>query len=252
MKRFNILLTCSIFIPILLSSQEKQSSVQRKDSVTVSAGISKEQLDLEDRLDGVLARAELALKGGNASDAVKQYELALELANKEPLLIDQRERVLRRAGDAYLAANRPADAIAVYQKRLTIIEVDCAPDSNEVSTCASAQRELGIAKMRAHDFEGALASFRATEGNYARAEKASDFHEISMIQVMEQAKTKVLLAVALVQLGKSSEATATVQDAIPQFVRVKDDREIQAGIRESAASSLKDAQTLVARLKSAQ
>jgi Flp pilus assembly protein TadD len=70
-----------------------------------------------------------------------------------------------------------------------------------------------------------------------------------MIQVMDQAKTKLLIAVALFQLGKTADAVTTTEEAIPQLNRVKDDIGINPGIRESATGSLKDAETLLARLR---
>jgi hypothetical protein len=53
--------------------------VQRKDSVTVSAGIPKEQLALEDKLNEIIAKGNQALRSGDAANAVKQYESALDL-----------------------------------------------------------------------------------------------------------------------------------------------------------------------------
>lgn len=88
-----------------------------------------------------------------------------------------------------------------------------------------------------------------------KAEKLSEAekqHEYTMIQIMDQAKTKLLIAVALFRLGKTGDAVAITEEAIPQFNRVKDDTGINTGIRESATSSLKDAQTVLARLRSAQ
>ena len=43
----------------------------------------------------------------------------------------------------------------------------------------------------------------------------------------------------------------TIEDAIPQLNRVKDDNGINVGIRDSATSSLKDAQNILQRFKSA-
>jgi hypothetical protein len=40
--------------------------VQRKDSVVVSAGISKEQLALEDKLNTIISEGDQALKSGDA------------------------------------------------------------------------------------------------------------------------------------------------------------------------------------------
>jgi len=62
----------------------------------------------------------------------------------------------------------------------------------------------------------------------------------------------LLTAVALFQPGKTAEGVPAMEEAIPQLNRVKDDTGISPGIRESATSSLKDAQTVLERLRSAQ
>jgi tetratricopeptide (TPR) repeat protein len=254
MLRLSALLSLIFFAHVMVFAQDKVPV--RKDSVTVSAGISKEQLALEDRLNAVLSEGDQALKAGRTGDAVKQYETALALVHQEPLLAEKEERVLRQAGNGYLQANRPKDAITVFQELVDTLKRLC--DSELVSTCASAQQDLGVAKMRAGDFEGGLTSLRQAEANYLKAqkpreaEKESTFHEYTMIQVMNQAKTKLLIAVALFQLGKTADAVTTAEEAIPQLNRVKDDSGINTGIRESATSSLRDAQTVLARFKSAQ
>jgi hypothetical protein len=84
---------------------------------------------------------------------------------------------------------------------------DCESELPAVSNCADAQYKLGMAKMHAGDFQGALDSLRNAKGNYAKAEKLSDSHEFVMIEVKEQAQTDLWSAVALFQLGKIAEAT---------------------------------------------
>jgi tetratricopeptide (TPR) repeat protein len=257
MRGLSALLSLLLFCCFMLVAQDK-TPVQRKDSVTVSAGISKEQLALEARLAAVLSGADQALKAGRTADAIQQYEAALAMVHKEPLLAEQEHKVLRKAGNGYIEANRPSDAVATFQKLVDAMSKQCDSEITMVSTCASAQQDLGMAKMRAGDFDGGLASLRQAEATYVKAEKLSEaekeseFHEYTMIQIMNQAKTKLLIAVALFQLGKTGDAVSTTEEAIPQLNRVKDDTGINPGIRESATSSLKDAQTVLARLRSAQ
>ena len=244
--------TALLALPVLFSlafAQDKQPPAQRKDSATVSAGISKEQLALEAQLNSVLSDAKEVLRVGRTADAVKQYEAALAMVHKEPLLAEQEKRVLKEAGNGYIQANRPNDAIATFEKLVATLDKDC---DSLPETCANEQQDLGIAKMSARDFTGGLESLRKAEATYEKAEKSGELHEYSMIQVMNQAKTKVLMAVALFQLGKTADAVKTTEDAIPQLNRVKDDNGINVGIRDSATSSLKDAQNILQRFKSAQ
>ena len=156
---------------------------------------------------------------------------------------------MKEAGNGYIQANRPNDAIATFEKLVATLDKDC---DSLPETCANAQQDLGIAKMSARDFTGGLESLRKAEATYEKAEKSGELHEYSMIQVMNQEKTKLLMAVALFQLGKTADAVKTTEDAIPQLNRVKDDNGINVGIRDSATSSLKDAQNILQRFKSAQ
>jgi tetratricopeptide (TPR) repeat protein len=245
-------------VSALAFTQDKQPPIQRKDSVSVSAGISKEQLDLEARLAAVLSGGDQALRNGHTADAVKQYEIALAMIDKEPLLAEQRERVLRKVGNGYIHAERPTDGVAIFQRLVGLTSKECDSETFSISACADAQQSLGGAKMRAGDIEGGLASLRLAAANYKKAvqlseiEKPGEFHhEYMMIQVMNQAQTKLLMAVALFRLGKSADAITTAEDAIPELHRVEDDGGINDGIRQSATNSLKDAQTILERLKSA-
>jgi tetratricopeptide (TPR) repeat protein len=171
------------------------------------------------------------------------------MVHKEPLLAEQETRVLKEAGNGYIQANRPNDAIATFEKLVATLDKE---GDSLLETCANAQQDLGIARMRAHDFTGGLESLRKAERTYEKAEKSGELHEYSMIQVMNQAKTKLLMAVALFQLGKTSDAIKTTEDAIAQLNRVKDDNGINVGIRDSATSLLNDAQTILQRFRSAQ
>ena len=106
--------------------------------------------------------------------------------------------------------------------------------------------------MYAGDFPGALALFRDAEANYAKAEKLTNSHEFTMLQVKNQGQTKLLIAVALFQSGKTADAITTVEAAIPQLAHVQSDETILVGIRDDAARSIRDAQTLLTRFKSSQ
>jgi hypothetical protein len=84
-------LLASTFLPLLpiLVFAQTDKQIHRKDSVTVSTGISKEQLALEDQLNGVVAQGDQFLRGGSAADAIKQYQTALDMVQKQPLLVER-------------------------------------------------------------------------------------------------------------------------------------------------------------------
>jgi hypothetical protein len=70
-----------------------------------------------------------------------------------------------------------------------------------------------MARVYARDFDGGLTSLNKAETNYRKAEKLDLTHEFSMIQSLEQGKTKALTGVALFRLGRKTEAISTVQSA---------------------------------------
>jgi tetratricopeptide (TPR) repeat protein len=241
-----IIIATSIF----QTAGQGDKRVQRKDSITVSAGISKEQLALEDQLNEIISQGDAALRQGNAAVAVLQYQKAVELAQNQTLLEEKKNYTLGKLAKGYVQANRAADAIPIYSQLLVDKKEDCEAQTPAVSNCADARFNLGMAQLHAHDFEAALLTLRQAERNYAMAEKLSgDTHEFALIQAKDQAQTNLWIAVTLFQLGKSQEAATIVESAIAQLGRVQSDPDILEGIRDDAVRSLRDAQGFLKRLK---
>jgi tetratricopeptide (TPR) repeat protein len=233
------------------ASLQEQKPVQRQDSVTVSAGISKEQLALEDHLKGLILHGDELLLGGNTVDAIKQYENALYFVHKQPLLEEQESHVMEKLARGYVVGNRPADAIPIYS-HLLAEKKSCQSESMADTDCASLQHRLGVAQINALDFQVALSSFQNAEANYARAAKLANIHEIMMIDLMNQAQSKTYIAVALFRVGKTAEAVAIIKSAIPLLDRIQSDENLQIGIRDEAKHSLEEANTIQAHLQSVQ
>lgn len=248
--RISLFFASLALFPFLTPAQSDKP-VQRKDSVTVSAGIPKEQLALEDQLNEIMSKGNQSLRSGNAAEAVKEYENALNLVHKEPLLAEREDYVLDTLARGYVQDNRAADAIPIYTRLIAERKRDCESESTAISNCADAQYKLGMAKMHARDFQGAVGALRDAEANYAKAEKLSDSHEFGMIEVKNRAQTNLWIAVALSQLGKTAEASTLVEGLIPQLIRVQADDSITIGIRDDAARSLQDAKTFLQRIKAA-
>lgn len=250
--RKSLLVALLALSPLGSITQSDKPPVQRRDSITVSAGISKEQLALENRLNGIVTEGDQLLSVGKASDAVKQYENALDLVRKQPFLVEHESWVQRKLAHGYLRANRPNDAIPIYSKLLDAKKEDCAASSSAVSGCADAQYELGTAKMSAGDFSAALDLFTEADSNYARAEKADSDHEFAMIQLKNQGQAKLYIAVAFFRTGNTPDAIKTVEAAISQLTRVQSDETLLAGIRDDAARSIQQGHTILSQLKSSQ
>ncbi|SRR6266478_9701222 len=248
--------TLFVFLTLFLSPTgalpQAQKPIQRQDSVTVSAGISKEQLALEDQLNGVITHADELLRNGNTVDAIKQYESALDFVHKQPLLVEQESHVMEKLARGYVNGNRAADAVSIYSKLLSSKMQDCQSESMAVSDCASLQYRLGVAQIYALDFQGALSSFQSAEVNYAKAAKLSEIHEVMMVVLKDQAQAKTYIGVALFRIGKTADAVATIKAAIPLLNRVQSDETLQISIREDAKRSLEEAKTLLTRLQATQ
>lgn len=234
------------------SASQGERPVQRNDSVTVSAGIPKEQLALEERLNGIISQGDQALRSGNAASAIAQYESALDLVNKEKLLAEQKTHVLEKLANGYLQGNRASAAVSVYSNLLEARKQDCESATFAISGCADTQQSLGLAQMSAGDFQSALVSLLGAEANYAKAEKLTDFHELLVVEAKDRAQVELLIGVTLFRLGKTTEAITTVEAAVPQLTRIQSDEGIQISIREDAGRSLRDANTLLSRFRSAE
>jgi len=244
-----LILALSLFLALQHSLYGQETTVQRKDSIVVGAGISKEQLALEDRLNGILAAGDQALKSGNAPDAIKLYENAFDLVQNQPLLAEQKDHVLKKLGTGYFRGNRIKDAIRIFSDRLEAHKKDCESQSTAISNCAEAESDLGIARMYDRDFAGALTIFQDTATKYAQAQKFGGSHEFTMIEMMHEAETKVKISLTLFQLGKTEEAITITEGALTELVTVQKDENIQRAIRDEAAGSLEATQTLLTRLK---
>lgn len=237
--------------PFRTMAQSNQP-IQRTDTVTVSAGISKEQLELERRLDVIVSNGDEALKTGDTAGAVRHYESALELVHQQPLLAEQENKILSKLASGYTQDNRAKDAISIYAKLLAAKKKECEPESDAAATCANAQFDLGEAKFGARDWEGALELLKQAEVNFGIAQKQSDFHEIVMANVYEEGKTKAYIGAALFQLGKKKEGMAAVEAGVAKLTQVQEDATINRGIRESASKVLKASQTLLMTMRATQ
>jgi tetratricopeptide (TPR) repeat protein len=209
-------------------------------------------LALEDRLNVIILQGDQALRSGNAAVAITQYESALAMVNREQLLAEQKNHVPEKLANGYMKANRAQAAVSIYFELLEARKQDCASATFALSECAGAQHSLGLAQMQAGDFQNALASLRNAETNYGKAEKLTEFHEISVVEAKDQAQVRLLIAITLFRLGRTSEAITTVEAAVPQLTLIQSDESIQIAVRDDAGRSLQDAQTLLSRFKSPQ
>jgi tetratricopeptide (TPR) repeat protein len=216
------------------AAAQESRPVQRQDSASVSAGISGEQLVLEDRLNAIVSQGDQSSGKGYVAEAISNYERALAFVRSQPLLAEQRNRVMEKLAAEYMTGDRARDAVPIYSALLDAVIKDCESQSFALDNCGDAQLNLGVAKLNAGDFSGALTSLREARATYAKAEPFGSSHEFQMIEVKNRAQTDVWIAVALFKLGNTPAAIATIETAIPTFLRLRADESINPGIREDA------------------
>lgn len=111
----------------------------RQDSVSVSAGLSKEQLAAEGKLDEVLQAGRKALTQGDVAGGIATLEKARDMVAANKLLAEQEDTVLGALGNAYLRGQRFADGEHVFTRQLEIHKADCEAGSADAASCADVQ-----------------------------------------------------------------------------------------------------------------
>ena len=241
----------AFLLAVLLSIQglSQQQPPVRKDSAAVSASISKEQLALEDQLSDVLDHGDRAKRLGDTNTEIRIYEQARDLVNANKLLAEQEDRVLWKLAGAYLDGKKPKQAAPAYAAVLALRSPHCNRESGLVSDCASAQQMLGFCKMQGGDFTGALDDLRHAADDYALAAGKSSLEEPRMVDIKNQAQTRLLTSIALFRTGKRTEAIAESEAALQQLEQVAGNTNIQPSIREDARHSLESGRNQLAALK---
>lgn len=110
---------------------------------------------------------------------------------------------------------------------------------------------MAIAKMGQGEFAQAVTLLRQVEANYGRSAgpKASD--EFQMIETMNQAKGRLLLAVALFRNGQREASLALTKEAVAQLSSVQEDGKIQKSIRDNAGIYLAQGREQLEQLQQA-
>jgi tetratricopeptide (TPR) repeat protein len=240
--RYSFLFVTASLVCLCAQSSGAQTPTARKESIAVSANISKQQLEADDKLNGVIAKAEDAGRKGDLKALVERLQEALELVRGNPALLEQEDRVLRKAGQAQMSAKLFAEAERSFTELLALRKGDCKPTSRRVENCADAQFDLGIAQLYKGDFHEAVPSFRAALGSYEHAASNIDTEEYRMIKTKQQAEAGTFLAVSLFRIGRGAEAIPLLDKAILQFRLVQGNVNIQDAIRASSGEGLRQAE----------
>lgn len=252
MLRFISVACLAGFSPGILVAQKAQPLPSRKDSVTVSAGISKEQLKIEAECDAKIEAARNARAAKKHTEAIAGLEQALQTIRTHPFLDSRRVTVFKQFGLVYLDLQRPADAVQAYRKRLEAQGKECAakPGADDYSSeCAEGQQDLGIALIIAGDLSAALGMLQESAAGFAGSAEKTEFADIKMVYTKHFGDSKMYLALALGRSGKLSEAKSAIAEAIAAFTRVTQNTEAQDPVRAAAKQSLQTAESLRSSLR---
>jgi tetratricopeptide (TPR) repeat protein len=196
----------------------------------------------DQQLSMQLSRADQTKVMGKLPEAIALYEDALAQAKAEPDLNRREEEVLQRLSAAYIAAQRPADAVRVSRRVLGFHAEDCKPGAPGVERCADAQYGLGLALMYASDFAGAVTQLTASAANFGKVGMEGD-ETFRMTKTKQCGDAQALLAAALFRAGQKEKAVATFRKAIATLHVVADNAKLDPGTRGSAQKSLQDAES---------
>ncbi len=236
----------------IVVAQKPQPLPSRKDSVTVSAGIPKEQLKIEAECDAKIEAARNARAAKKHTEAISALEQALEMIRRHSFLDSRRVTVFKQFGLVYLDLLRPADAVQAYRKRLEAQGKECAakPGSDDYSSeCAEGQQDLGVALIIAGDLGAAVGMLQESAAGFAGSAENTEFADIKMVYTKHFGDSKMYLALALARSGKLSEAKAAIAEAIAALTRVTQNTEAQDGVRAAAKQSLQIAENLRSSLR---
>src|SRR5215471_10856946 len=201
-------------------------------------------------IDDLLTKAGQSGAAGDKTAAVGILEIALQKIQKDADLKSRETDVLNRLGRAYLDAQRPADAVRTYRVMLDGMKSECSAESiSSAERCAEAQYNMGTAQMYNGQFAAAVVTLNHAVANFALCIKTSGSPEYRASRLKQQADAENLMAAGLFRSGKKDEGIAAFEHAIQDFATVMKDPAAPPGLRDSAAASMKDAQTSLDLLK---
>ena len=236
MSRFAALL---IFAASVGQSQTPQPS--RKESVSVSAGLTKAQLATADEFDAKFAVARKAVRD-NPKDAVKQLRALLDAIAANDFLNHNKPQVLNAIGQAYLASGQASDAIKIFEQRLAMEQDNCKAQASYPSGCAEVQSDLANARIAAGDFGTATDLAREAVENFRRQVKLEQPYETQELQhyvhLLKLGQSTFVYAALLARSGNGTEAKLALQQTIGSLTEIVSNTEVQPSIRADAQQLL--------------
>src|SRR5579883_1143021 len=196
-----------LLVPSALMAQDStQPKVERKDSITVSSGLPKEQVGFEQACDARISEAESLLANGETAKAIEALDAAWAMTTSHDSLQSRRWQILRDRGRVYLQRREFAKSIEAFRNRLEDEQVECKNAADAVpnaSTCAEAHIELGMAQVMSGENESGLRNLLQAAEYYRMCTKEGpETTELARISYEKfVAESTVMAAVAKARLG---------------------------------------------------
>lgn len=200
-------------------------------------------------LNDLMGRAQQLSSSGNKAGALQLLETLLVKTQTEPALKGRDQDVLRTMGRVYVEANRPADAVRVYQMMLNEMKGECVVGKPLVERCTDVHYDLGTAQMYANDFAGAVVTLRKAIPLYEAMMKAKPDPGFQMAKLKLEANTQSMLGAALFRSGDLAGGIAAYEKSVQQYTAVMKNPASGDGLAMMAKQSMADAQAALKLLR---
>jgi tetratricopeptide (TPR) repeat protein len=211
-----------------------QGQTTRKDSISVSAGLTKEELQISEQFDAKLAAERQAIRA-DPKNAIDQLQGLMTQVEGHPFLEHHRPGLLVQLGQAYLAVGQPRKAVELYQQRLVMSDDDCKPQSIYPAGCGRARMDLGIAMILAGDGGGLDLLKQAVDDHRRQVKLDGKPEELQhFVHLRHLSEAAIVLAGAYVRLGKPAEARASLEESHNAATKILSVPDVQESLREEA------------------
>jgi len=223
----------------------------RKDSVSVSAGFTKDELRVADEFDSKWESAR-QIVSTDPRNAIKRLQELLAIIDHHAFLEHNRPQLLVALGDAYMGAGELPAAVKVFEQRLRTDE-ECKPNATYPASCASAQLDLATARMASGDVSVALDLARSAVENFRQQLKLENPREADELQhfvhLRKLGQAELMYGLFLARGGRAGEASQMLGQCVETLGQILANAEVQPSLRTDAQHFIDLARKQQAALK---
>jgi tetratricopeptide (TPR) repeat protein len=210
-------------------------ATKQKESVTVSAGYTKEELRIADEYD---AKWQAARQNPNLREAIVALRSLLVMIDGHSFLEHHRTELLKALGQADVAAGQAKAAIIVYEQLLKASNEDCKPTGSYPGNCGDAKLGMASAKALDGQWEGALDLAGQAIESFKRQIKIEEAwaakEDIHYVHLMELGYAKLVSSNIHARAKRAAEAKELLKESIADLEEVVSHSAEQPGLQTSA------------------